>query len=294
MQKQGYWGYLFTAPFVINIILFIAFPIFFSAYISFTHWDLFNPPEWVGLDNWVRLFKQDSFWVSLRNVLFFALIFVPLQTILAFVVAYMLNQSLRGSTVFRLLYFMPVVTPWIASALLWAWLYNYKFGMINWLLESLGVDPVKWLDSKYWWLTIGSVAIVNVWKGIGDSMIAMLAGMQNVPKEVLESAEIDGANKWKQLTKIVFPLVSPMIYLVMLLSTIAAFQAFDAFLGMYGALDAGSVQERNMVPNLLIYRDAFLLTKMGPASAMAWALFVIILAFTLFQRYFEKRWVHYD
>jgi len=293
MHKQGHWGYIFTLPFVINVVVFVLFPIVFSAYISFTQWDLFNAPKWVGADNWIRTLKQEQFWVSVRNVLYFAAIFVPLQTLIAFVAAYLLNLSIRGKTFFRLLYFMPVVTPWIAGGLIWVWLYNYQYGLINWGLEAIGIAPVKWLDSQHWWVVIGSVAITNVWKGVGSSMIMLLAGMQNVPKEMLEASQIDGATGWKQLTRIVFPMVSPMVYLVMILSTISAFQTFDVFLGMFGSFVAG-IPDRNMVPNLLIYRDAFLLFKMGPASATAWLLFVIILSITLFQRYFEKRWVHYD
>jgi len=293
MHKQGHWGYLFTLPFTINILVFVAFPVVFSAYVSFVKWDLFNPPEWVGLLNWQQLFEQKVFWISVRNVFYFALVFVPLQTIAALIIAHLLNQAIRGQTLLRLFYFLPVVTPWIAGGVLWAWLFNTKYGLMNWLLETINLPTVKWLDSKHWWVVIGSVALVNVWKGVGSSMILLLAGMQNISKEMKEASQIDGASNWMYFTRIVFPLVSPMIYMVMILSTIAAFQAFDVFLSMFGS-QMSNVPERNMVTNMLIYRDAFQLFKMGPASAAAWALFVIILGITLFQRYFEKRWVHYD
>ncbi|WP_020615100.1 carbohydrate ABC transporter permease [Paenibacillus daejeonensis] len=293
MHKQGYWGYIFTLPFIVNLLVFVLFPIVFSAYIAFTQWDLFNAPRWVGLDNWIQTLTDPPFWISIRNVMVFSLIFVPLQTVFAFIIAYLLNQSIRGKSLFRLFYFMPVVTPWIAGGILWVWLYNYRFGLINWTLDSIGITPIHWLDNKHWWVVIASVAIANVWKGIGSSMILLLAGMQNVPKEMLEAAAIDGASRWVRLTRIIFPLVSPMVYMVMILSTIASFQAFDVFLGMFGSITAG-IPEQHMVTNLIIYRDAFLFFKMGPASAMAWLLFVIILSITLFQRYFEKRWVHYD
>jgi len=293
VRKQGYWGYIFTLPFTVHIVIFVAFPITFSAYLSFAQWDLFNPPKWIGLANWTALAGKSEFWISIRNVFYFALIFVPLQTILALIVAHLLNRQIRGKTLFRLFYFLPVVTPWIAGGMLWAWMYNTKYGLINWLLGYLHLGPVEWLDSKHWWLVIGSIALVNVWKGVGTSMILLLAGMQNISKEMQEAAQIDGTSGWTYFSKIVFPLVSPMIYLVMILSTIAAFQAFDVFLAMFG-FNAISIPERNMVTNMLIYRDAFMLSKMGTASASAWALFIIIMAITLFQRYFEKRWVHYD
>jgi len=293
MRKQGYWGYLFTLPFIINVVVFLLFPVVFSTYISFTQWDLFNAPKWVGLGNWINVLNKHEFWISIRNVFVFALIFVPLQTITAFLIAYLLNQAIRAKAMFRLFYFLPVVTPWMAGGVVWVWMFNYQYGVINWLLSTVNINPVKWIDSSNWLMVIASIAIVNVWKGMGQSMILLLAGMQNVPKEVLESAEIDGASSWDKLRSIVFPLVTPMVFLVMILSTIAAFQAFDVFLGLFGSITTG-IPERNMVPNLLIYRDAFLLFKMGPASATAWILFIIILAFTLFQKYFERKWVHYE
>jgi multiple sugar transport system permease protein len=273
--------------------VFLAFPIFFSAYLSFAAWDLFNPIKWVGLDNWKQLMEQTAFWISVRNIFYFALIFVPLQTVFALIIAHLLNQSIRGKTLFRMIYFLPVVTPWIAGGVVWVSLFGEKYGLVNWALGLFNISPVEWLTSRHWWLVIGSIALVNVWKGVGSSMILLLAGMQNISKDMSEAAQIDGASGWKYFSKIVFPLVSPMIYLVMILSTISAFQAFDVFLAMWGAY-VTNVPERNLVPNMLIYRDAFMLTKMGPASAMAWMLFLIILAITLFQRYFEKRWVHYE
>lgn len=293
MHKQGYWGYIFTLPFLINVVVFLIFPIAFSAYISFTQYDLFNPPKWIALDNWIALLKKEEFWISMRNVFYFALVFVPMQTGMAFLIAFMLNQAIKGKSIFRLFYFLPVVTPWLAGGVVWAWMFNYQYGVINWMLSLVQFDPVKWLDSRSWVLVITSIALVNVWKGMGQSMIILLAGMQNVPKEVLEAGQIDGASGWKQLTHIVFPMVTPMVYLVMILSTIAAFQAFDVFLGLFGSIQTG-IPQNIMMPNLIVYRDSFLLFKMGPASAMAWMLFFVILAITLFQRYFEKRWVHYD
>lgn len=293
MQKQRYWGYIFTLPFIINVLVFLLFPIAFSAYISFTQYDLFNAPKWVGLDNWINVLKKEEFWISMRNVFYFALVFVPLQSGIAFLVAFMLNQAIRAKSMFRLFYFLPVVTPWLAGGVVWSWMFNYQYGVFNWFLSLVNIDPVRWLDSKSWVVVITSIALVNVWKGLGQSMIIILAGMQNVPKEVLEAAQIDGASGWKQLTRIVFPLVTPMVYMVMILSTISAFHAFDVFLGLFGSIQTG-IPERNMIPNLLVYRDSFLLFKMGPASAMAWLLFFVILTITLFQRYFEKKWVHYD
>ncbi|WP_028550258.1 carbohydrate ABC transporter permease [Paenibacillus sp. UNC451MF] len=292
MRKQGLWGFAFTLPFVLQLLIFFLFPFVFSLYLTFTKWDLFNPPQWVGLRNWDQLLHQKVFWLSLRNVGFFAVLFVPLQTIVALFLAYLLNQQLRGKSLFRLVFFLPVITPWVAGGMIWLWIYNNEYGLLNWILYSMGIQPVDWIRSGNWWLVIGSIAIVNIWKGAGYSMVLILAGMQNISKEMLEAARMDGANGWALFTKITVPIVSPMVYMVMILSTISAFHAFDVFLVMLG--DVISVADRNMVPNILIYRDSFLNFKMGSASAMAWGLFLIILIITIFQKVTEKRWVHYE
>lgn len=294
MHRLRHWGYIFTLPFILNVIVFLIFPIVFSAYISFTNYDLFNPPKWVGLKNWINIINKQEFRIAMRNVSVFALIFVPVQTALAFIVAFLLNQAaLKAKSLFRLFYFLPVVTPWLAAGVVWSWMFNYQYGVFNWFLGQFGIEPINWLRSRSWLVVIASIALVNVWKGMGQSMVILLAGMQNVPQEVLESAQIDGASNRQILTKIVFPLVTPMVYMVMILSTIAAFQAFDVFLGLFGGIQTG-IPEAAMVPNIMIYRDSFLLFKMGPASATAWLLFIVILAITLVQQYMEKRWVHYE
>jgi multiple sugar transport system permease protein len=244
------------------------------------------------LENWKSIFSEKDFWISIRNIFFFSLVFVPIQTILALVVASLLNLSIRGKVLFRVLYFLPVITPWVAGGLLWSWLYNSEFGLINWALGWIGLGPYQWNSSDNWLVTMGSIALANVWKGVGYSMVLLLAGMQNISKELLEAARLDGATGMDLFFKIIFPLVSPMIYLVLILSTISAFQAFDVFLILLDPVPI-NIPARNMVPNILIYKEAFVNTKMGTASAMAWALFVVILSITMLQKWQEKRWVHY-
>lgn len=292
MRKQGWWGFVFTLPFVLQLLIFFLFPFVFSFYLTFTKWDLFNAPQWVGLRNWSQFLHNKGFWLSLRNVGYFAVLFVPLQTGAALILAYLLNQQIYAKSLFRMVYFLPVITPWVAGGMIWLWIYNFNYGMLNWFIGLFGFDPVEWVRSGHWWLVIGSIAVVNVWKGAGYSMILILAGMQNISKEMMEAARMDGASGWALFSKITVPIVSPMVYMVMILSTISAFHAFDVFLVMLG--DIMSVADRNMVPNILIYRDAFLNFKMGSASAMAWGLFIIILVITLIQKMTEKRWVHYE
>ncbi len=290
-KKQGWWGYLFTLPFTVNLIVFFLFPFVFSLYLSFTKWDLFNSPEWIGLNNWKNMLFSKPFWLSMRNIGLFALIFIPLQTFIALFLAHLLNLQIKGKTLFRTIYFLPVITPWMAAGIVWLWLYNNEFGIINWLLTSVNLEPVNWLGDVRWWVVIGSIALVNVWKGVGESVIILLAGMQNISQEMIEAARMDGASGLTFFFRIVVPLTSPMIYLVMMISSIAAFQAFDVFLIMLGV---DNIPDRYNIPNLTIYQDAFLNYKMGRASAVAWFLFIVITGLTLFQRKMESRWVHYD
>lgn len=292
MDKQNRWGYILTLPFVIHFLVFFAFPFLFSFYLTFSQWDMFNPPAWIGMSNWSRLVHDKAFWYSVRNILVFAAVFVPLQTLIALVLAFLLNQSIRAKAFYRVIFFLPVVTPWLAGGTMWRWIMNKTYGLLNYGLGLFDVAPVNWLDSKYWWLPIGSIALVNVWKGIGTSMVILLAGIQGVSKELYEAAELDGAGRWTLFWRIVFPIVSPMIFLVFILSTIAAFQAFDVFLIMLGNPEI--VADQRLTPNIMIYKYAFLTSKMGYASAMSWALFLLIMAVTLVQKRFEKRWVHYE
>ncbi|MGF7146079.1 multiple sugar transport system permease protein [Anaerotaenia torta] len=291
MRKSNFWGLFFVSPFILGILVFFTFPVLFSGYISFTKWDMFNAPKWVGLKNWIDSVKDPVTWISFRNVFYFALIFVPLQTVLALIIAHFLNQKIRLKGFFRACYFLPNVTPWVAGAIVWKFLYGYEFGLLNYILRVLGFQGSRWYDSGSWWIAIGSLAIMNVWKGMGQTMVIMLAGMQGVPAEIIEAARTEGASKRKIFWKVTVPLISPTVFLTMILSTIAAFTAFDVFLTMF---DVFSLPVQNSVVNLTVYRQAFVYGKMGPASATAWLLFLVILVITLVQKKLEKRWVYYD
>ncbi|MBP1995373.1 carbohydrate ABC transporter permease [Paenibacillus eucommiae] len=292
MNKQGHWGYILTLPFTIHFFVFFAFPFVFSFYLTFTQWDMFNAPNWIGMKNWTILWNNEAFWFSIRNILFFTVLFVPLQTIIALVLAYFLNQSIRAKSFYRLLFFLPVVTPWLAGGMMWSWMMNKTYGLFNYVLSIMDIAPIDWLDSSHWSVPIASIALVNVWKGIGSSMIILLAALQGVPKDLYEAASLEGAKRLDMFWHIVFPIVSPMIFLVLILSTISSFQAFDVFLVMFEAPHL--VPDQRLTPNILIFRDAFQNFRMGSASAMAWVLFILILTVTLVQKQFEKRWVHYD
>jgi ABC-type sugar transport systems, permease components len=294
MYRGKRWGILFVLPYVVSILVLFIFPVIFSFYIAFTKWDFFNAPTWVGLKNWVTVISDENFRFALRNVLLYALIFVPIQTLIALVLAFILNKTALFGKLYKALFFIPVVTPWMAGGLAWGWLYNYDYGILNWILGSIGIDKIHWLDNKNWWLVIFSIAMATVWKGCGYSMVLFLAGIQNISQEMTEAADIDGASKWIMFRKIIVPIISPTTFLVMILSTISAFNAFDVFLIMLNNGEMIGVPMEYNVVNLLVYKEAFYYTKMGTASTMAWILFLIILTVTIVQKKLEARWVHYE
>lgn len=292
MKKQlARWGVFMTIPLIIQLLVFFIFPVLFSGYVSFTSWNLFDLPRWTGLRNWTMLFSDRNFFASIRNVFFFALVFVPFQTFLALIFAYFLNQRIPARSFFRAVYFLPSVTPWVAVALIFKFIFAKNFGLLNYLLGVFGLEGVDWLGSRNWMIVISSVAFIQVWKGVGQSMIILLAGMQNVSGEVIEAARVDGANHNQVFFRVVVPLLTPMIFLVMLLSTISAFTAFDGFLAIF---DMNNLRPEQYVPNLYIYTEAFLKGSYGRSSSASWVLFAIILTVTAFQRVFEKKWVHYE
>lgn len=294
-KKETFWGWVFSAPYVINLSVFFLFPLIFSIYLTFTRYDLFNPPKWIGTANWYNLFTDAAFWKGLRNLAFFALLDVPIQTVVALVVAHILNNIKRGAKIFRVLYFIPVVSPWVGVSLMWLWLYNPQFGVFNWLLGLIGIGPYKWVSSTSWVVVVGCIAVVNAWKGFGYSMVLFLAGLQNISSEVIESADIDGANSFRKFVSIIVPYVSPTTFMVMILSTISAFQSFDAFYVMLTSMGGiAAIPDDFNVVNVLIYNNAFMYSKMGYASTLAWALFAVIGALSLIQNKLEKRWVQYD
>lgn len=291
MKRHQYWGLLFVSPFIVSLAVLTFYPFGFSAYLSFTRWNLFDPPRFVGLAYWKEVLTDPVFWGAVRNTFYFAAVFVPLQTGLALILAFLLNRRMHFRNLFRAIYFLPVVTPWVASTMVWRVLYSEQYGVINYVLNLFGLPGSKWMESTHWWVTIAALAFIQVWKGTGESMVLLLAGMQNVSRDVVEAALVDGASQRQIFSRIIVPLTSPMIFFVMILSSIAAFTAFDVF---YTTFSVFSVHDRNLVMNLKIYIDAFLRTRFGPASVQAWALFLIILGITLFQKWFEKKWVHYE
>jgi multiple sugar transport system permease protein len=281
------WGFLL--PNLIGFLVFTFLPVLAALLISFTNWDLLRPATWVGIDNYVRLTQDPLFHRVLRNTVVYVFGTVPIQMILALLIALALNQRIPGQTFFRTAYFMPVVASTVAVALVWRWIFHADFGLLNSFLFMIGVtNPPNWLSSTRW--ALPAIIIMSIWQQIGFSMVLFLAGLQGVPVTLHEAAKIDGASSLQRFWFITIPMLSSTTFFVLVISIINSFQVFDqAFIMTEG----GPANATNtLVFN--IYRYAFQFFQMGYAAAMAWVLFAIIFVVTLIQFRYQKQWVYYE
>jgi multiple sugar transport system permease protein len=285
-EERAAW--LFLAPSLVLFAIFTAIPVISAFFISFTQWNLFNEVTWVGLGNYLELAKDEIFAKVLGNTAYFVLVSVPVQIVLALLCALVLNRGIKGQTFFRVVYFLPVVTSTIAAALVWAWLFNSNFGLINAALSLVGVtDLPKWMGSTRW--AMPAIIIVSIWQNLGYAMVLFLAGLQNIGKDVHDAAALDGATGWDRFWHITLPLLSPTTFFVLVISIIGSFQVFELVLVM---TKAGPANATNTLV-YYIYQNGFQFYQMGYASAAAMVLFLIVLAFTLVQYKLQRRWVHY-
>jgi multiple sugar transport system permease protein len=269
--------------------VFTALPVISAFFISFTHWDLFNPPRLALFDNYLALWNDPIFRQVLGNTGYYVLLAVPLQMLLGLLCALGLNRGVPGQAFFRVVYFLPVVTSTVAAGLVWAWLFNSNFGLINMGLSLLGItDLPKWLVSSRW--AMPAVIAVSVWQGLGYSMVLFLAGLQNIRQDIYEAAALVGASGFRRLWHITLPLLSPMTFFVLIISIIGSFQVFEL---VYVMTKAGPANATNTLV-FFIYQNGFMFYQMGVASAAAMVLFLIVLVLTLVQYRLQDRWVHYD
>ncbi len=280
-------AYLYLLPTFIGLLLFSLGAIIASAGISFTDWDVLRPARWVGLSNYERLFRTPLVWQTFGNTLYYTAVIVPVGTALALGLALALNRGLRGIVVLRSLYFMPVISSTVAVSLVWGWLYNQQFGLINYLLSLVGITGPAWLADTT--TAMPAVIIMSIWKGLGYNMVIFLAGLQGIPQELYEAAKIDGAGAWARFRYITFPLVSPTTFFIVVLSTIAAFQVFDQTFVMTGGGPAYSTTTLA----LYIYQNAFQWFHMGYAAALSYVLFGAVAAVTMVQFRVQGRFIFY-
>lgn len=275
------------SPWLIGFLALTAGPMLASVYLAVTSWDLLTPPTFVALANFGRMWKDELFWKALYNTAYYTFLGVPLHLLAALVVAMLLNRDLPAMTFFRTCYYIPTVTPAVASALLWTYVFNSDFGVLNLILSQLGLPTAKWLADP----TAAKPAFIlmGFW-GIGGPMLVFLAGLQGVPQSLYEAASIDGAGSFRRLRAITLPMISPVIFFNLVLGIIGSFQVFTA---AYIMTDGGP-RNATLFLVLMIYRHAFKNFRMGYASALAWTLFLIVLVFTLIQFRLGSRWVYYE
>lgn len=286
--RKFFWISFFLLPSLIGLLLFMAIPILASLGLTLFEWDLLTSPEFVGFNNFQRLFADEDFWKALLNTLYFIVTYIPLVMVIALGVAIVLNQKLRGIILFRTAFFIPVVSAWVAVALLWKWIFNPRYGILNYLLGIIGIQGPAWLFDPQW--AMPAIVITSVWKDIGFLMIMFLAGLQSIPDEYYEAAAIDGASNWQRFSFITLPLLSPTAFFALIISLINSFQVFDQVWIMTEGGPAGATS----VLVELIVKNAFSYSRMGYASALSWVLFLLVFTATLFQMRLQRRWVTYE
>jgi len=280
-------GLLFISPWIIGFLAFTAYPILASLYYSFTLYDIINPPQFIGLKNFVFMFTDDTtFPITIYNTLYLVIVGVPLGLVAAFLLAVLLNNSVIGRPVFRTIFFLPSIVPVIATAMVWLWIYNPNYGVINATLASLGFQVVPWLSSPD--LAKFSIIIIGVW-GQGAAIIIFLAALQDVPRELYDAAKVDGAGALRRFLKVTIPLCTPSVLFVLVTGLIGAFQEFS----LAYILTRGGPMQSTTFYAVYLYQNAFQFFKMGYASALAWILFLIIVVCTAITFRSSARWVYY-
>jgi multiple sugar transport system permease protein len=282
-------GLLFFSPWGIGLLVFVAYPVMSSIVYSFCDYSVLTTPRFVGFDNFIELVHDDVFLVALKNTFVYALFSLPLHLVASFSIALFLDANVRGSGFYRTLVFLPSLTPVVASAMVWLWIFNARYGVLNFLLGKLSfglIGPVPWLSDPR--TALPSLIVMSVW-GVGQTVVITLAAMQDVPIAVYEAADIDGASLWQKVRHITLPLTSPVVYFNGILGLIGALQVFSQPYIMTG----GGPARATLTYSMRLYDNAFTFLRMGYASAMAWILFVIILGLTGFAVRIGKNRVHY-
>jgi len=286
-RNEAGWGYLLIAPMMLGFAVFFLFALLASLALSLTSWDVLSSPVWVGVDNYRQLFRDAEFLTALRNTAAITIPNVLLRLIFSLALALALNSDIRFRVFYRVLFFMPVLTMPVAIGTIWKWLYDPAFGPINAFVAQLGLPRPEWLSNPE--TAVIAVIIVLLWSGVGYDMIIFLAGLQNIPREYHEAAQLDGAGSWRRFWDITLPLLTPTTFFLTVIAVISSLQVFDL---VYVMTRVGS---SNRLPTIVyyIYEEGFRNFRMGYAITVAWALLFMILVFTLLQFRLQRRWVHY-
>lgn len=287
-RQEAIAGYLFIAPWLFGFVVFLAGPLIASFGISFTSWNIVGDPRWVGIENYARIFTRDpDFIQALKVTLRYALIFLPLSTILGIAMAQALNSQVRGVGLFRTLLYLPSVVPGVAATLVWVWVLNGRYGLLNTILGWFGVEGPDWFRDPQ--SALYGIVIIGLW-GVGGSAIIYLAGLQNIPAHLYEAARVDGATSTQQFRFITLPMLTPTIFFQLVVGLIGVFQTFTSSFVATG----GGPLKSTFFYMLYIYTRAWQSLRMGYASALAWVLVLIILVITILVFRSSPYWVHYE
>jgi len=289
--REELQGWLYVLPWLLGFLIFTFGPMLASFYLSFNKYTVGGTPEWLAVSNYARAIsgKDDLFWPSMGRTVRYAFVMVPIGISLSLLAALLLNQQLKLTVLFRTLFFLPSLTPVVASAIIWLWLYQPEFGAINWLLSEIGIEGPKWLGSPD--LAMPSLMIIGLWSSIGGgTMIIFLAGLQGVPQELQEAAAIDGANTFQRFWNITVPMITPTIFFNLVIGVIGALKVFAVSMVATG----GGPNYATWFFNLHLYYNAFQYFDMGYASALAWVFFVLVVTLTYLNVRMSNRWVYYE
>ncbi|MBV7333801.1 sugar ABC transporter permease [Chloroflexi bacterium TSY] len=289
--RRRHWiGFLFIAPWLLSVLWFDVIPFFVNLYLSFTDYSVgLAIPNWIGLENYREMFTEDDLYLkSLGNTITYLVMSIPLRLLTAFVIALILNTRIFGLGTFRTIFYIPSVVPIVATAIIFTGIFNARYGILNQLLIASGLDPIRWLTRPEW--IKPSMVIMSMW-GFGAQMVIFLAGLQGIPQELYEAADIDGASWWQKLMNVTVPLMTPVIFFNLIIGIIGGFQVFASAYVLIG-VNGGPLQA-GLFYVLHLYNNAFSYFKMGYASAMSVILFLIILVFTLITVRSSDRWVYY-
>ena len=288
-SQQTIEGYVCILPWLLGFLAFVAGPMVATFIISFLDWSLLAPPEWAGLDNYVRLVNDPLFYTVIYNTAFISFLSVPLQLLVALIIAMGLNEKIRGVNVYRTIFYLPSQMPVVASALLWLWVLNPEFGLANALLNLLGLPPLRWLFDPN--LSKPSIVLITLWGGIGTPLIIFLAGLQGVPASLHEAASIDGAGAFARFRHVTLPLLSPSSFFNLSLGIIASFQAYFTLVFV---TTQGGPANSSLIYIVYIYYKAFRDFDMSYAAALAWVLFLIVLVLTGINFMLSRYCGHYE
>jgi multiple sugar transport system permease protein len=288
-RREARWGVVFAIPWLLGLLIFVIGPILVSLFLSLTEYDVITRPEFLGLDNYVRAFTDDDlFWPSLGRTFKYAIAVVPLGIGGSLCLALLLNQGLKGSSVARTLYFLPHLTPSVAMAVLWTWLLHPSVGPVNYVLKLIGIKGPGWMTDTKW--ALPSIILINLWAYLGgNQMLIFLAGLQGVPQELYDAAEVDGAGTWHRFWSVTLPMITPTLFFNLIMGVIGALKVFTL---AYVATQGGP-SWATWFYALHLYRWSFEYFEMGYGCALAWIFAVILIIFTTIQFGLSRRWVYY-